>query len=271
MKKWILVLMGAGLVLTAAAQQKEGRVVYERTMQLQIRFSGGPGSEHLEQMMPKSKTDKLELLFGNDQTLWRALPDDEAEESSFGGNGMQVRMMVAGADDVLYTHLGEKRKVELKELFEKKFLIADSIKPLKWKMTGQTKMVLGKNCQQAMATNIQTRTQMINENGTMSRKEISDTMPIIAWFTPEIPVTAGPGEYQTQLPGLILEMDISNGRQVYKALEISPKVELASIKEPAGKKKITAEEYKVEREKLMQEMQMNMGGGGPGRTTIRIN
>lgn len=270
MKKYVLTAIVLFTMQAVIAQQKEGRVVYERTVQMQIRFSGG--NDHMEQMMPKTRTDKFELLFGNGQSLWKAIPEEEADEPSFGGNGMQIRMVVAGANDVLYSQLNEKRKVELRELFEKEFLIADSIKQLKWKLTGETKQVLGKNCQQALSSSIQTRTMMTNENGTMSRKEISDTVNIIAWFTPEIPVSTGPAEHQAQLPGLILEMDISNGRQVYKAVEISPKVDVAAIKEPKGKgKKLTAEEFKAERDKMLKELEQNNGGGGPGRRTIRIN
>jgi GLPGLI family protein len=106
------------------------------------------------------------------------------------------------------------------------------------------------------------------ENGTMGRKEISDTSSIIAWFAGEIPISAGPAEYQGQLPGLILEMDINNGRQVYKALELSDKADLAAIKAPTGKKHYTPEEFRKEREKMLAEMQRNRGGGG---RVIRIN
>ena len=71
------------------------------------------------------------------------------------------------------------------------------------------------------------------------------------------------------MPGAILEMDISNGRQVFKATSISEKADLAVIKEPAGKKKLTPDEFKKERDKMFEEMQKN---NPPGRgNVIRIN
>lgn len=106
------------------------------------------------------------------------------------------------------------------------------------------------------------------DNGKLERKEITDTVAIIAWFTTSIPVSAGPAEYQGQLPGLILEMDIKDGTQVFKALSISEKVDIAAIKEPTGKKRYTQEEFKKEREKMMAEMNKNNGGGN---RQIRIN
>jgi GLPGLI family protein len=72
--------------------------------------------------------------------------------------------------------------------------------------------------------------------------------------------------YQGQLPGTILEIDVNNGRNIFKAVEISPKVDVAKIKEPTKGKKATPEEFAKEREKLMQEMMQN--GGGPG---MRVN
>jgi GLPGLI family protein len=169
-------------------------------------------------------------------------------------------MIDAGNNDVLYSNFDTRKRTEKRELMDKTFIIDDSLRSLKWKMTGETKTILGKPCMKATATNISTRMMMSMDNGKVERKEIQDTSNIIAWFTSSIPVSAGPGEYQGQLPGLILEMDISNGRQTYVATSIAEKADLAVIKEPTGKKHYTAEEFRKEREKMMKEMQQNQGG-----------
>ena len=75
-------------------------------------------------------------------------------------------------------------------------------------------------------------------------------------------------EMQAQLPGLILALDKDNGRVEYKAIEISLKADLASIKEPTKGKKVTPEEFTEERNKMMDEMQKNNQGGG-NRIIIR--
>ncbi len=114
-----------------------------------------------------------------------------------------------------------------------------------------------------------TRTmQMTMDNGKMERKEINDSSMITAWFTTDIPVSAGP-EVQGQLPGLILALDINDGRMVYKAIGISPKADLASIKEPTKGKKLTPDEFTSERNKMMDEMQKNNRGNGGNRVIIR--
>jgi hypothetical protein len=52
---------------------------------------------------------------------------------------------------------------------------------------------------------------------------------------------------------------VNNGRTHYLAKEFDPKGDMKQIKEPKGKK-LTPEEFKAEREKMMQEMQKNNGG-----------
>ena len=110
---------------------------------------------------------------------------------------------------------------------------------------------------------------MTMDNGTAKRERVMDTLNIVAWFANDIPGSFGPDIYQGQLPGTILEIDINNGRSSFKAIEISPKVDVAKVKEPSKGKKATAEEFAKEREKLFQEMQQN--GGGPGGMRVIRN
>jgi GLPGLI family protein len=265
MKKILVIGCLALATGAATAQQREGRVVYERTMQMQIRLAGIEGAEH---MMPRTRTDKIEVLFANNQSLRRQLEDETPDETSFGGpggGGMQIRMMVAGQDDITFHNFTESRLVEKREFAAKQYLVVDSIRKQNWKLTGQTKTILNQVCQQATTQRIQSRMQMSMENGNMKREEVPDTMNIVAWFAPAIPVPAGP-DYQGQLPGLILEIDVNNGRTVFKAVELSPKVETNNIKEPKGGKKVTQDEFRVERDKALEEMQKN---GGGNRRVIR--
>lgn len=257
-------------VSLAQAQQKEGKVIYERVSQMQITFSGNL-TEEMQRMIPRSRTDKFELTFGNNQALWKsAEPDNEDEMMSGGGEGstFQIRTMTPGGSDVLYTNLETGKRTEQREMFDKKYIVDDSVRPLKWKMSGETKTILNHNCMKATSSRIGKRPQTTFVDGKMERKEVTDTTLIVAWFASDIPVSTGPAEYQGQLPGLILEMDINNGRQVFRALDLSPKADLASIKEPTGKRHYTAEEFRAEREKLLGEMQKNNPGG---RTMIRMN
>ena len=270
MKSIALASIAAFICITVNAQQNTGKVIYSRTVQMQIRFSDSEGGE--ENVLPRSRTDKFELSFANNQTLWKQMEQEEQDGdmafNNSSGGGMQIRMIGAGADDVMYSNLDATRRVELRELGTKKYIVEDTIRRMNWKLSDETKTILGKVCRKALSERIGTRTMMTMDNGKMERKEITDTSTIVAWFTTDIPVSTGPAEYQGQLPGLILEIDINNGRTLYKALEIQPKTDVAAIKEPKGPKKLTVAEFNKERDKMLEEMSRN--NGGPGRT-IRIN
>jgi len=247
------------------AQQKEGKVVYQRVSKVEARFN----INGEDQVIPQTRKDNFELTFGNNQSLWKAVEQDNDDAGmSSDGSGAQIHMIVAGSNDVLYCNFESRKRTEKREFLDKTFIVDDSLSSLKWKMTGETKTILNHNCMKAIATRISTQTRMSMDNGKMERKEVQDTANIVAWFTNEIPVSAGPAEYQGQLPGLILEMDVNNGRQTYIATGISEKADLAIIKEPTGKKHYTPDEFKKERDKMMKEMQENMQGGN---RQIRFN
>ena len=257
MKRILLVLFVSSAGFYGFSQQKEGKVNYERSMQIQIRIND---HDQMEQNMPRTRTDKFELLFGNNQSLWH-ISDEERPPEEGPGGGVQIRMIGGGNDDVNFYNFTKGTSTEQREMFDKKFIILDSIKKLSWKLTGETKTILNHTCQQASSQRIGVRTMVNMDNGKMERKEMADTSAIIAWFAPDIPVAAGPAEYQGQLPGLILEIDINNGKQTFKATEISTKADLASIKEPKSGKKVTRDEFKKETQKMMEEMEKNNKGG----------
>jgi GLPGLI family protein len=243
------------------AQQTQGKVTYERVTQVKIQISGD--NEALQSMLPKTRKDNFELVFGNNQSLWKqAEKEMEDDGGGLSNSGMRINIIGGGTDDIMYNNFDTRKKTEQREMFDKKFIIDDSLSQLKWKMTGETKTILNHTCMKATTSQISKRTQMNMNNGVTERKEIEDTANIIAWFASDIPVSAGPAEYQGQLPGLILEMDIANSRQTYIATALSEKADLAVIKEPTGKKHYTRDEFRKEVAKMMDEMQKNNGGGG---------
>lgn len=263
MKKiaWLAVVL---IVYQVQAQQQSGRVVYEFTRQMQMRMSvmGGGG----EQVIPRTRTEKIEVLFANNTSLRRQIEEELPDDFAMGGGpgAVNVRMGGGGADDIAWYNFAEGRGVQQREFATKQYLITDSIRKLNWKLTGESKTILGYACQQALTTRIGKHFEMNMDNGKMTRKEIPDTTNIVTWFTLAIPVPAGP-DFQGQLPGLILQVE-SNGAVTYKAIEVSPKVDEKIIKEPKKGKKVTVDEFNKERDKAIEVMQKN---GPPGRRMMR--
>ena len=185
--------------------------------------------------------------------------DEEDNNDEVSGNRIQIKLMTPGQNDVVFYDFTNAKKTEQREMMERKFIVADSIHKLDWKLSGETQTLLGHVCQKATAQRVGKHNQMTMDNRKMERKEIADTSNIVAWFTTDIPVPAGP-EVQGQLPGLILTLDVNNGRMIYNAIEISAKADVATIKEPTKGKKITPDEYVKETAKMMEEIQKNNHG-----------
>jgi len=245
------------------AQQKEGKIIYQRTVQLQMAVNDGSG----EHEMPRTVTDKFEMSFANSKMIWQGMEDEMEDGNSGEGGGIMIRTMGGGADNAVFCDFEKAKRVESREFFGKIFLISDSIRRSNWKLADETKTILNHVCRKATSQRIGKRMMMTMDNGKMERKEIDDTSNIVAWFTTDIPVPVGP-EMQGQLPGAILSMELNNGRMVYTALEISPKPDMSAIKEPTKGKKVTPNEFAVERNKLMDEMERNNQGGN---IRIRMN
>jgi GLPGLI family protein len=252
--KLIYLLTGVLAACQVQAQQQQGRVVYEFTRQMQLRMAGPEGGG---QVLPRTHVLKVEVLFGNNQMLRRQLEEDNVGNMAGEDGGVHIQIGGGGDDDITWLNFAEQRKVEQREFAAKQFLVIDSVRRLNWKLTGESKTILGYTCQQAVTTSYGKRRTMSMENGTMRSKEVPDTSNVVVWFTPAIPVPAGP-DYGGQLPGLILEIDI-NGNTAYKAVEVAAKVDVAAIKEPKGGKKVTAAEFMQERDKMISDMERNGG------------
>jgi GLPGLI family protein len=266
--KRLLIASAMLIAIPTLAQVKEGKILYERTIQMQIRINDD--NPAMQNMIPKERKDKFELFFTEGKSLWQPVEDDgQSDETAFGdAGGMRMVFRMPGSNDIVFHNVTDSKKVEQRELAEKNYIITDSIRKLNWKVAGETKVILGHNCMKATSQRMQESFRMSMDNGETKREKVMDTLNIVAWFTNEIPGSFGPEMYQGQLPGTILEIDVSNGRTSYKAIEISPKVDVAKIKEPSKGKKATPEEFTKEREKMMQEMMQN--GGGPGGMRINI-
>jgi GLPGLI family protein len=259
MKK-ILLSLGFIASLSAGAQMKEGKVIYERTIQMQFRNRNPDAAA----MLPQARKNQFELLFGNNQSLWQNIQTAEETNNTISSttpSGQTMSMNIVVPNELIHFNFDTKKRTDQREMFEREYLVDDSVRSLSWKLSDETKTILGHPVRKAITQRISTRTQMSMENGEMKRQEVPDTAQIVAWFATDIPVSAGPSEFQGQLPGLILELDMNKGRTVYTALEISPKVKLSDIKEPKKGKRMTAAAYTEERNKLMEEMRKNMPAG----------
>lgn len=262
MKKLIILFSALIAVAGAEAQMKEGTIVYEQKTNMHRMIP----DEQMKAFMPEFRTSKHQLIFANNTSMYKTLPEDERPTE--GGGGVVMRM--GGGSAERYCDFNTFKLVESADFFGKAFLIIDSIKSKPWKITEETKQILGHTCRKAIMKTKGMRAMRFTM--TSSQSNSSDTIKksgennvpakeieIIAWFADDILAPVGPETYN-QLPGAILELDVDNAQSVYTAVEIKDKYNPKELKEPKKGKVVTREEYQKEVQEGMKNMQM--GGGG---------
>lgn len=107
----------------------------------------------------------------------------------------------------VYTDLNKRQTVIQKNIMGDDFIYADSIRNVKWKITNETRNIIGFNCRKAVGI-------------------ISDSVYVVAFYAAEIIPQGGP-ELFTGLPGMILGIAIPR----YYTTWFATKLEVANIDE----------------------------------------
>lgn len=228
MKKYLLSAVLLAAVNLAEAQIKEGTIVYERKIDVHRRME----DDQMKAMVPQFRTDKHELLFKENETLYRSVQEEDAPDPFAGGGGpggpggppMMIRFG-AGDGGVIYRNYGNAKHEEQTELEDKTYIIDDTIKQQPWKLSAdETKTVNGHSCKKATLT-----TERGND--------------VVAWYAEDIASPGGPENFGG-LPGAILMMDINNGEMIYTVIEIKPEFASKDLKEPSKGTHLTRAEYR---------------------------
>ena len=221
------------MAMTLSAQNNSGEIVYLE--KINIHKNLPPEMEAMKDRIPEFRESNKVLYFNGQEALYKSKPKTEAEkekQQEFRGEGRRGRrggrFGGRNANSEYYTNIGDGFSVDSRNLFGKDFLIEGERNPIKWKITGEQKQVGSYLCQKATF-------QDSTEN-------------IVAWFTPMIPVAAGPNHYNG-LPGMILHMDFDEGTRQITATDIELKaLEDGMIVKPSKGKKVTEEEFNTMRE-----------------------
>jgi GLPGLI family protein len=262
---------------TAKAQMKEGKISYERKINMHRNLP----DPQMKSMIPEFRTDKFELIFNESVSLFRSVVDEEAPDpfanaGGGGGGGMRFNFRMPSANT--YTDLAKQMQYEGREFFEKEFLIVDSLKQYKWKLSEETKMIAKQLCKKA--TTMITAPQVMRMRVSMGRGGENNTdttantprapkeTELVVWYAENIPVSFGPDSY-SGLPGVIMEIDQDNGANVTTAVEVSTKYPKKELVAPTKGEKMNRVQFQENMQKLMQEMQRG-GGIRMGGAAIRV-
>jgi len=134
--------------------------------------------EQYKNTKPQFMKLKSVLTFTSENTLFKA-----ADENSI-GSVLPNLVPFIEQPNIVFTDLHNSTSIIQKRVYEKIFLLKDSIRKITWKITDETREIAGYNCRRANAL-------------------IMDSIYVVAFYTDLIPVSAGPESF-AGLPGMIL-------------------------------------------------------------------
>ena len=286
-KKVLLCLTPLVSAVTFAQDNFQGQAYYQSKTSIDLDNWGGReiSPERKKMMMERMKSmfektfiltfNKIESTYKEDEKL-------EAPGTGGGFRGM-AGSFTAGTQ---YKNVKDGELLQDQEFFGKQFLIKDNLEKLEWKMTGETKQIGQYLCMKATAmkkvdkmdfSNMRRKNRDKEEEGEkpkdstetaskdiMDEIEVPEEVEVTAWYTMQIPVNQGPGEYWG-LPGLILEVNSGKTTILCSKIVINPQ-EKEEIKKPSKGKEVTKEEYSDIVKKKIEEMREMYGGRNRGNS-----
>ena len=263
------------------AQDLKGIATYESKLSTEdTKFDSPQMSEDMKKMieaqMKKMSEKTFTLTFDKTASLYEEEIVLEAGSDNPMNQGfrMMSNTMYGG---VHYKNIKDSIFMQERDIFGKEFLIKDSLKIYNWQLGTETKKIGNYMCFKATAVvpfdmsdfkNMRRKSQeeikeKEKEGSTnfLDMVEIPKEITVTAWYTPQIPVSQGPGEYWG-LPGLIMEVSAGKTTILCSKLVINPK-EKKEIKAPKKGKVVTQKEYQdIMMEKMEEFQKMGRGRGG---------
>jgi len=172
----------------------------------------------IKKQVPEFSVAYFNLYFDGDKTLYKPGRDAPATPQK-----MPDWLRGPANENVVYCDLDIDKTIAQKSVYEATFLIQDSLRNAKWRITNDTREIAGFKCRKATTI-------------------IMDSVFVVAFYTDQITTNGGPESFN-ELPGMILGLAIPRMHATWYAT----KVELtapttANLIPPAKGKKASNEE-----------------------------
>ena len=153
-----------------------------------------PALDAYKKANPQFKTLKSTLSFADNKTLFTPI-DDDAAPNFFSS------IPVITQNNTIFEDLITGTSVAQKKVFDATFLMKDSTRKIKWKITDETRDIAGYTCRRANAI-------------------VMDSIYVVAFYTTEIPVPGGPESF-SGLPGMILGVALPHENMTWFATKVT--------------------------------------------------
>ena len=243
------------------------------------------GGQQMNEAQKKQIMDRMRSMFEKtyiltfDKQASIFKEEEVLEAPGQSGFGMWGNSFSTGPQ---YKNVKSQQFIQDQEFFGRQFLIKDSLQKLDWKLGSETKQIGQYLCMKATATktvdefdwrsmrrrdrrkeNKETKTDSTKTTSVSDEIEVPKTVEVTAWYTPQIPVNQGPGEYWG-LPGLILEVNADRTTILCNKITLNPQQKI-EIQAPEKGKVISRSDYNATVKKKMEEMRDMYRGRGNKR------
>ncbi|MFV0211546.1 GLPGLI family protein [Empedobacter falsenii] len=222
--------------IVSFAQQEKLEVSYTSRIILPDDFKFQPpggGSRQMpkdiQEQMVKSLQEPQDftLTILGEESLYK-LVEKISNSQEQGMRGLRGgRMMLMNGDNI-YKNTSTQQLLKEQNMMMKSYTIQDTLQNYEWKLTRETKTILGNETKKATA--------------------IIDSIQTTAWYIPTLKYKTGPENYWG-LPGLIAEVETEinrgpiSGKRIISLTNISTVTNTKSIEKPKDKNAISQKEY----------------------------
>jgi GLPGLI family protein len=256
---------------TPYVQDFQGQAYYFSKSKMELGRWGARMSEAQKKQVQARLKNRLEktyiLSFNRAESVFK---EEEKIDAISGATDTWGKNFARGEQ---YKNVKLKELAQSQEFYGKKFLVKDKLHTIAWKMGKESKQIGQYMCFKATASVPTSELTWYDFSWSELRRDAPEkktdstaialedptieTTEVEAWYTPQIPVSHGPGEYWG-LPGLILEVSAGNTTMLCSKIVLNPK-EVIKIEAPDKGKEITKKKYKETIVAKMIEMRNNRG------------
>jgi GLPGLI family protein len=184
-----------------------------------------PAFEQLKAKDPQFRTLKSTMVFGENKTLYTPIAPE--------GRPPSLGLPIMEQFNTIYTDVAASKAVTQKEVYGEMLLLSDSTRKIDWKITDETRDILGYACRRANAI-------------------IMDSIYVVAFYAEKIPVSGGPETFNG-LPGMILQVALPHENISWVATKITDAaVQPSTLVPPKKGKPTTSKDFRALLEKLLK-------------------
>ena len=176
---------------------EQAKIEFERQINVWASFPPGEFADRMRKNMPQYTTNLFSFESDGKKSLYSPIPEKETAPA----RGFFMSGVGSANDNIVYTNFENGTSVSLKNIFEKTYLIEDSLRNAKWKITNDFREIAGFNCRRATTI-------------------IMDSVFVVAFYTDEIMIPGGP-ESLNGLPGMILGLVVNRLHTTWYATKVS--------------------------------------------------